>query len=152
MAIKAAGRADAHVFAEIPPAGKVTAQAAITTDWTATLLALTGTKAAPNYPLDGVDLTDVLTGTRAAFDRTLFWRNRVHSAARVGRWKYLRENGQEHLFDLAADPGEKAELKFIQKDTFEKVRTQYEAWNAQMLPSPVAQGGAEKGKGKGKAK
>src|SRR5688572_19929660 len=46
----------------IVPAGKTTAQAAVTMDWTATFLALTGSKTEPAYPLDGVDIISVCTG------------------------------------------------------------------------------------------
>ena len=56
------------------PAGRTTHQPVATIDWTATILALTGTKADPNYPLDGVDLTSILTGARAQLEHTLFFR------------------------------------------------------------------------------
>jgi hypothetical protein len=29
----------------------------------------------------------------------------------VGPWKYLKDSSGEHLFDLANDPGEKADLR-----------------------------------------
>jgi arylsulfatase A-like enzyme len=118
----------------IVPAGKVTSQVAVTMDWTATILAVTGTKAHPKYPLDGVDLMDVCAGKRPAFDRTIFWRNAIHDAARMGNWKYLKVNETEHLFDLSSDPGEKEDLRFAHKDVFENLRGQYQAWNSQMLP------------------
>ena len=38
------------------PANRVTHQMAITMDWTATILAAAGAKAADGYPLDGIDL------------------------------------------------------------------------------------------------
>jgi len=120
----------------VVPAGRVTGQAAVTMDWTATILGVTGAKADSAYPLDGENLMDVCTGTRAAFDRTIFWRIRIHDAARMGKWKYLREGNNEHLFDLSVDPGEKAELKFAHADVFQDLRAKYQKWNAQMLPLP----------------
>jgi len=120
----------------VVPAGRVTAQAAATMDWTATILGVAGAKADPAYPLDGESLMDVCTGARPAFERTLFWRIRIQDAARMGKWKYLREGTNEHLFDLSVDPGEKAELKYAHADVFEKMRTQYQLWNSQMLPVP----------------
>jgi arylsulfatase A-like enzyme len=116
------------------PAGRVTEQAAITMDWTATILGVTGTAADPAYPLDGENLMPICTAQRAAHDRALFWRVTEFDAARIGRWKYLKESGHEHLFDLSVDPGEKADLRTAHADTFERVRQQYLAWNAQMLP------------------
>jgi arylsulfatase A-like enzyme len=119
------------------PAGQVTEQAAITMDWTATILAATATPPDAAYPLDGDDLMPVCTGQRAVYDRTLFWRTRLRDAARVGNWKYLKDDGKEYLFDLSTDPGEKADLRTRQPDTFERIKLQYLIWNAQMLPKPA---------------
>ena len=52
----------------------------------------------------------------------------------MGKWKYLRDSGEEHLFDLAVDPGEAIDLKSKQPDIFEKVRAAYEKWNSNMMP------------------
>jgi len=119
----------------IPP-GKTTEQAAITMDWAATILAVTGTGQPPGYPLDGENLLPVCTGARSAYDRSLFWRTGERAAARVGRWKYLQESGVEHLFDLTHDPGEKADLRIKRDDVFASIRATYTTWNAQMLPRP----------------
>src|SRR6478672_4909251 len=116
------------------PAGQVTEQAAITMDWTATILAATGTTADPAYPLDGEDLLPHCRRMRGTFDRTFFWRIAKHDAARMGRWKYLVESNREHLFDLAVDPGEKSDVRAAHPDTFAQIRQQYQAWNARMLP------------------
>jgi arylsulfatase A-like enzyme len=121
------------------PAGKITSQVAITMDWTATIVALAGAKADPQYPLEGEDLMPVLRGAQPR-DRTLFWRLRTQDAGRMGKWKYLREGTNEHLFDLSVDPGEKAELKSKHPDVFEKIRAEYKNWNAQMLPNPTRRG------------
>ncbi|OLD69842.1 MAG: hypothetical protein AUI33_08695 [Ignavibacteria bacterium 13_1_40CM_2_61_4] len=118
------------------PAGRVTEQPAITMDWTATILGATGTTPDPDYPLDGENLLPVCTGQRGVYDRTLFWRTAERDAARVGNWKYLKEGGSEHLFDLSTDPGEKSDLRRQRPDTFNAIRNQYAAWNARMLPRP----------------
>jgi arylsulfatase A-like enzyme len=123
----------------IVPAGKITSQVAITMDWTATIVALAGAKADPQYPLEGEDLLPVLRGAQPR-DRTLFWRLRTQDAGRMGKWKYLREGTNEHLFDLSVDPGEKAELKSKHPDVFEKIQAEYKKWNAQMLPNPTRRG------------
>jgi len=123
----------------VVPAGRTTDQPATTLDWTATILAVTGTSPDPAYPLDGEDLMPVCTGA-APHDRTLFWRTKLRDAARVGRWKYLKDSGEEHLFDLSIDPGEKNELKTRHADVFDRIRQQYLAWNAQMLPNPPTAG------------
>jgi arylsulfatase A-like enzyme len=121
----------------VVPAGRETAQAAITMDWTATILAAAGAKADPQYPLDGEDLMPVCAGTREVYDRSLFWRTSTDASARMGRWKYLSEEGKEHLFDLANDPGEKSDLRKKHPDVFEEMRKRFAAWNKQMLPRTV---------------
>ena len=114
-------------------AGAITDQAAITMDWTATMLAAAGAPlAAP--PLDGENLLPVLTGERAAYDRELFWRTRQLAAARVGRWKYVEQNGEERLFDLGVDVGEKTDLKDREPAAFAAAKERYSVWAAEMLP------------------
>jgi arylsulfatase A-like enzyme len=116
------------------PAGRVTEQAAITMDWSATILAVSGTTPDPSAPLDGEDLMAVCRGVRPVFDRTLFWRTQTRAAARVGKWKYLNDEGKESLFDLSVDPGEKNDLRSVQQEIFDRLRAQYQTWNASMLP------------------
>jgi hypothetical protein len=49
----------------------------------------------------------------------------------------LKDAEEEHLFDLSNDPGEKADVKAAHPDVFEKIKAQFLAWNAQMLPKPT---------------
>ena len=116
--------------------GHTTEQAAITMDWTATILAAAGTAPDAAYPLDGDNLLPVCAGTRPVYDRTFCWRTTTQGAARVGRWKYLRESSGEQLFDLSSDPGEKVNLRDSHADVFERTKGVYVQWNAQMLPQP----------------
>jgi arylsulfatase A-like enzyme len=114
--------------------GLVTDQPVITMDWMATIMAVSGTRPDPAYPLDGEDVTAVCKGTRPPYDRTLFWRTQERAAARAGHWKYLDESGTEGLFDLSVDPGEKNDVRRLHVDVFERIRAQYAEWNARMLP------------------
>jgi arylsulfatase A-like enzyme len=125
----------------IVPPHRTTSQAAITMDWTATILALTGARPNASYPLDGTGLMSVCTGEQAPFDRTLFWRNANYDAARMGNWKYLKENGEEHLFDLGKDPGERFDLKAKEPAVFAKIQAAYQEWNSKMLPRASGQRG-----------
>jgi arylsulfatase A-like enzyme len=106
-------------------------------DWTATLMAAGGATADPAYPLDGEDVLPVCTGKKAPYDRALFWRTIERDAARIGPWKYLKEQGTEYLFDVVSDPGEKYNLRTEKRDVFARVKAAYAAWNAQMLPRPA---------------
>jgi arylsulfatase A-like enzyme len=122
----------------VVPMNRTTDQAAITMDWSATILAAAGaTPAAADRPLDGEDLLPVCTGERAPYDRTLFWRTRTQAAARVGNWKYVSAGGAEHLYDLGVDLGEKVDLRMRRSDVLDRLRTQHRAWNEQMLPRPT---------------
>jgi arylsulfatase A-like enzyme len=122
----------------VVPTNRTLDQPVITMDWTATFLALAGAAAGAGYPLDGDNVLPVLTGERGVYDRALFWRTRTRDAARVGNWKYVKDGGEEHLYDLAVDLGEKAERKADEPDVFARVKKQYDAWAAQMLPRPAA--------------
>lgn len=116
--------------------GKKTEQVAITMDWMPTLLALAGTIPDPGWPLDGVNLAQVLTGNAPPVSRTLFWRykNNGQRAVREGDMKWLLIAGNTFLFNVVADPLERANLKERQPDVYRRLVGKYEEWNATMLP------------------
>ena len=119
----------------IPP-GVVSEQVMITMDWMPTLLAAAGTSPDAAYPSDGEDLGQVLTGRTGPHPRKLCWRYKAGSqrAIRDGDRKYLRIAGNEFLFDVVRDPRERANLKDREKDVFERLKSDWEAWDATMLP------------------
>jgi arylsulfatase A-like enzyme len=121
----------------VVPAGSTTEQAAVTMDWTATILAAAGAQVGAAEPLDGESLLPVLRGERNAYDRALFWRTRTRAAARIGRWKYVQEGNAEHLYDLGVDLGEKTDLKDRETAAFAEAKGRYSAWAAGMLPRPT---------------
>ena len=118
------------------PAGQVTEQAAITMDWTATILAVTGTAADPAYPLDGENLMPVCTGERAVHDRALFWRITGFDAARVGSWKYLKDDGGRASVRPVDRSRREGRSPARRSRDIRRVKQQYLAWSAQMLPMP----------------
>ena len=120
------------------PAGRTTDQSTISMDWTATLLAVGGATQDPAYSLDGRDLSALCRGEPVRFDRTIFWRTRLDGAARRGRWKYLRTDRDESLFDIPRDPGEGADMAAYEPGTLTALRAEFQAWNKQMLPRPPA--------------
>jgi arylsulfatase A-like enzyme len=125
------------------PSGRLNDQSVITMDWTATILAVTQTKPEINYPLDGEHLLAVLRGQRPAYDRTIFWRTRTQGAARSGKWKYLRQGNDEFLFDLTVDQREQADFKEKNPDVLQRIRTDYQRWESQMLPLPEKRANGE---------
>ncbi len=118
------------------PAGGVSEQVMITMDWVPTLLAATGAKPAANFLSDGEDLAPVLAAGVATHPRKLYWRYKsgAQRALRDGNWKYLRLAGNEFLFDVVADPRERGNLKARHPDVFSRLKNDWEAWNATMLP------------------
>lgn len=117
-------------------AGTSTGQVAITMDWLPTLLAAAGTKPDPAYPSDGANLLPMLTQGAPPVSRKLFWRFRSHAqrAVRDGDMKWLKIDENTFLFNVAADPLERANLKERQPEVYRRLVGDYEAWNATMLP------------------
>jgi arylsulfatase A-like enzyme len=120
------------------PAGKTSAQLAITMDWVATFLEAAGVAAHPEYPLDGMSLLGNLEHPGTTKDRELFWRMkfRDQKAARAGSWKWLSIEGNEYLFDLSKDQRERANLSRRFPDRFSEMKKRYLAWEASMPPIP----------------
>ncbi|WP_206244317.1 sulfatase family protein [Novosphingobium terrae] len=118
----------------IAPAS-VSDQVVISMDTVPTFLA--AAKAPPPVS-DGLNLLPQWTGQAPSVSRTLFWRMKAsdQAAVREGNWKYLRLGGKEHLFDVARDPRERAELGPLYPERLAAMRAQWEAWNATMLPYP----------------
>lgn len=118
-------------------AGTITSQAVITMDWTATILALGAAKADPEFPLDGMDLMPLLSGKKNEEDRTFYWRTfqRIkQNAIREGKWKYLKDESGEYLFDLISDPGEQRNLKTANEAKFRHLKDKYLQWEKTVLP------------------
>jgi arylsulfatase A-like enzyme len=125
-------------------AGSVSDQPMITMDWVPTLLAAGGTGPDPAYPSDGEDLAPAWGGA-APHPRKFYWRYKAGSqrAVRDADWKYLRIAGNEFLFDVTLDPRERANLRERHPDVFNRLKGDWEAWNATMLeerPRPATYG------------
>ncbi len=119
-------------------AGSSSRQHCMTMDWSATLLEAGGGRPHPDYPLDGVSLRAVMEDPAAVFERPMFWRmkHRQQRAMRAGRWKYLKVDDNEYLFDIDADARERANLAHRQPDRLSAMREAWFAWDATMPPIP----------------
>jgi arylsulfatase A-like enzyme len=122
-------------------AGDITQQAAITMDWTKTILSAGGAKAHKDFLLDGIDLMPILTKKGKNTERILYWRTfqrTKQKAIREGNWKYLQDEKGEYLFNLMTDPGEKNNLKTKEKIIFERLEKKYADWEKTVLaPVPL---------------
>jgi len=117
-------------------AGSTTEQVAITMDWVPTLLEAAGAHPDPAYPPDGVSLLPTVTRNAAPVPRKLFWRYKYKTqrAMRDGDMKFLEIDGNTFLFNVVADPLERANLKNRQPEVYSRMVSEYEAWNSGMLP------------------
>ncbi len=107
----------------------------ISMDWLPTFVAAAGSAPDPRYPADGADIASALAGS-AMPARSLFWRYKNHGqrAIRRGRSKYLKIGDNEFLFDVVADPLERANLKDRDPAAFAALKAEWEAWDKTMLP------------------
>jgi len=119
-------------------AGGVSAQHCMTMDWSATLLDVGGGVPEPAYPLDGISLAAVLRDPAHRLERPLYWRmnHRQQRALRAGRWKYLKVDEHEYLFDLDTDERERANLARRHPERFQALRQAWEAWDATVPAIP----------------
>jgi arylsulfatase A-like enzyme len=120
------------------PVGVVTEQAAITMDWTSTMLAVGKATADSGYPLDGNDLLPVIRRTQPIYERTFFWRTSIQDAALQGHWKYLKDGAEEYLFDLSVDARERANFRELNPKMFTRLRDEFKKWDSTVLPRPPA--------------
>jgi len=118
------------------PAGVVTEQLVINTDWLPTLSELVG--AQPPADLDGRSFAGLLLEQQKLAARPLFWHfphytnqgGRPAGAVREGDWKLIEhyEDGRCELFDLAHDPGEQTDLSAKHAARVAELRGKLEAW------------------------
>jgi len=120
------------------PAGTTTEQLAITMDWVPTFFEAAGTTAPADYPSDGMSLLTQLSTPDAIVDRALFWRMKHHEqrAMRTDRWKYLKVDEHEYLFDVVTDERERANLARRFPERLDAMRRAWQAWDATMPPIP----------------
>jgi len=125
--------------------GSRSQQVAISMDWLPTLLEAAGTRPDPAYPPDGMSLIPALKNSGTPVSRKLFWRYRANSqrAMRDGDMKWLEIAGNTYLFNVVEDPMERANLKTLQPEVFQRLTAQYADWNGAMLPeNPDSNSGA----------
>jgi len=123
------------------PKGRVSGQAGITMDLTATFLAAAGAKLPADYRPDGIDLVPLLTGEKPEVERTFYWRldrsNRKQRAIRQGDWKYLNDgNTMDLLFDLKNDIGERRNLGYQHPTVLKELKAKLAAWEAEIDRTP----------------
>jgi len=119
-------------------AGGRTGTAAITMDWVATMLDAAGVAPHAEYPLDGVSLLPLLRDPAWDPRRNLYWRmwHRKQRALLDGRWKYLRVDAHDYLFDIGVDERERANQATRDPERLAAMRAEWERWAATMPGIP----------------
>lgn len=130
-------------------------QPAIQLDLHATALAAAGVDVKPEWKLDGVNLLPFLNGQQSGPPHAaLYWRFGEQMAIRAGDYKLVRYDSNADtrtggrkqpvtaakLYNLAADPGETKDLAAAQPDKLKELQSQWDAWNATLVP-PLWGGG-----------
>jgi len=116
-------------------AGSRTGTSAITMDWVATMFEAAGVAPHPDYPLDGVSLMPLFADPAWDPQRKLYWRmwHRKQRALLDRRWKYLRVDGHDYLFNLDNDERERANQAKREPERLAAMRADWEAW-AETMP------------------
>jgi arylsulfatase A-like enzyme len=114
----------------------------VTADLFPTLLAAADLKPDPKVPADGIDLRPLLTNPAASLGRDAVYFHYPHyyetttpvGSIRAGRWKLLEyfEDGRRELYDLDADPSEKADLAAKEPDRVRELYAKMVAWRQQV--------------------
>ena len=117
-------------------AGSISAAPTLSMDWMSTMLDIAGLVPHPDHPLDGTSLRPAFTDDRWLPRRDLHWRmkHRQQAATVSGKWKYLRVDGHEYLFDIVTDGRERANLAQRYPDRLSQLRESWHAW-AKTMPS-----------------
>lgn len=117
-----------------------TTQQAITMDWTATILDVSGAKPLAQYPIDGISLLNTFTGKRKNRERTFFWRltqRTQQKAVLHHQWKWIADEKGEYLFNLTVDEAEKNNLILLNKKEAAALKKKFKNWEQTVLP-PIA--------------
>ena len=118
-------------------AGGETAQVATSMDFLPTLVSAAGGDVHDGR-YDGMNLLPQLLDAEPVVERTLFWRFKTsdQAAVRQGDWKYLRIGGEEYVFNVTADPRERARLQDKYPEKLAELRSLFGDWNNGMLAYP----------------
>jgi arylsulfatase A-like enzyme len=104
------------------------------TDVMPSFAAAAGARVAPEWKVDGVNMVDVWTGKAKAPDRTIFWEWETEGgmmlAAMHGDFKLLDIGGNQFMYNVREDPGERRTLAQEYPEVFKQLQAELKAWMA----------------------
>ncbi|HUT89531.1 MAG TPA: sulfatase-like hydrolase/transferase [Thermoguttaceae bacterium] len=93
-----------------------------------TLLSLAGVAPPEGVVLDGFDMMPMLAEGKPSPRKEMYWKRRAKEAARVGNWKWIRNESGTFLFDLAKDVSEKDNLIEKMPEKAAEMQAHFEGW------------------------
>ena len=114
------------------PAGTVTDEFLTSLELLPTLASVCGFTVPAETKLDGYDMLPVLQGKTKSPRNEMFWKRKKSRGARVGCWKYVKMDGNEHLFDLSVEIGEQIDLARSNPEQLDKMKAAFADWLDEM--------------------
>jgi arylsulfatase A-like enzyme len=110
-----------------------------------TLLGLCGITYTPVKPLDGTDLSSVISGKRKPFDRYIFSRQanlllkNNNSSVRNNKYRLVRTKTNTFLYDMMNDPTQKTDISGSEKEIYNEMSAVLNKWEGELVSnySPV---------------
>ncbi len=116
------------------PAGRRSDAIVHMTDVMPSFVAASGGRLDPQWQVDGVNMLDVWTGKARAPDRTIFWEWQTEGgtmlAAMRGDFKYLDIGGNQFLYNVREDVGERRTLAAEYPEIFKQLQGEVKSWMA----------------------
>lgn len=110
------------------PAGTVCDEFLTSLEVFPTLLNLAGVESPDGVQLDGFDMLPVLAGDETSPRTEMYWKRRTKEAARVGHWKWVRNERGTYLFDLSEDLSEQNNLAETMPRKTAELEAKFDEW------------------------
>lgn len=114
------------------PAGSVNHEFLTTLELFPTLLKVAGVAPPKGVVLDGFDMMPMLAEGRTSPRKEMYWKRRAKEAARVGDWKWVRNESGVYLFDLTKDVEEQNNLIDKMPEKAAEMQSRFESWLKRM--------------------
>jgi arylsulfatase A-like enzyme len=114
------------------PAGTVNREFLTSLELFPTLLNLAGVAPPEGVVLDGFDMMPMLSEGKPSPRKEMYWKRRAKEAARVGNWKWVRNETGTFLFDLSNDVSEKNNLIDKMPEKAAQMQQHFEDWMRRM--------------------
>lgn len=114
------------------PAGSVNREFLTSLELFPTLLNLAGVAPPEGIVLDGFDMMPMVADNKPSPRKEMYWKRRAKEAARVGDWKWVRNESGTFLFDLSKDISEKNNLIDKVPEKAAEMQQHFENWLKRM--------------------